>query len=382
MVYKTIGLCCFNIFLFMRMKHDFKVLSVRSGYLIGAKGYSIDKYSLDGKRLEHIGNVIDSKYAKLAGCKLTRRLMRAELTGLYTLENGDMIAIGKKGLFLREGSKVSEGFSFDSAQEPVSGSTRSTSSGEPGSPTESGDFHKVFAMPRGSKPLNLCITRNGHIFFGEYFQNMEKVAVNVYGSMDGGRTWKVVYTFPAGNINHVHGLFLDPYTDRIWVLTGDRENESIIGWTDDEFKTLHEELRGGQEYRSCQLFFYKDFIVYATDSQYIENEIRKMDRKTLEITTLAKIQGSVIKGGQCGEVSFLSTTVEPSEVNLEKASHVWVSKDGEHWQDVFSAKKDCWPAILQYGTIEFPDYKEISNELFFSGRAVKGLDGKTTSVTI
>lgn len=341
------------------MRHNFKVLSVHSDFLIGAGGYKIDKYSLDGKRLEHIGDVIDSKYAKLAECKLTRRLMRAELTGLYELDNGSMIAIGKKGLFLREGS------SFDSAQEPVSR-----------------DFHKVFAMPRGSKPLNLCIARSGHIFFGEYFQNMEKVAVNVYGSKDGGRTWKVEYTFSEGNINHIHGLFLDPYTDRIWVLTGDRENECIIGWTDDEFKTLHEVLRGGQEYRNCNLFFYKDFIVYATDSQYIENEIRRIDRQTLEITTLTKIQGSAIKGGQCGEVAYLSTTVEPSEVNREKASHVWVTKDGEHWQDVYKADKDCWPAILQYGTIEFPEFKEISNELYFSGRAVKGLDGKTTSVKI
>lgn len=344
------------------MKHNFKVLSVHSGYLIGAKGYRIDKYSLDGKRLEHTGNVIDSKYAKFAGCKMTRRLIRAELTGLYALDNGDMIAVGKKGLFRRN--------------TPVGG--ESTESKE----SKECDFHKVFAMPRGSKPLNLCITRNGHIFFGEYFQNMEKVAVNVYGSMDGGRSWDVVYTFAEGNINHVHGLFLDPYTDRIWVLTGDRENECIIGWTDDEFKTLHEELRGGQEYRSCQLFFYKDFVVYATDSQYIENEIRKIDRKTLEITTLAKVQGSAIKGGQCGDVAFISTTVEPSEVNLEKASHVWVSKDGEHWQDVYKAEKDCLPAILQYGTIEFPNYKEINNELYFSGRAVKGLDGKTTSVII
>lgn len=353
----------------MQNKHNFKVLSVHSGYLIGAKGYRIDKYSLDGKRLEHIGNVIDPKYAKFAGYKMTRRLLRVELTGFYTLENGDMIAIGKKGLFLRKATLGKE-------------SSPLTSSGTKSIEDKVCDFHKVFAMPRGSKPLNLCVTRNGHIFFGEYFQNMEKVAVNVYGSMDGGRTWEVVYTFPAGNINHVHGLFLDPYTDRIWVLTGDRENECIIGWTDDEFMTLHEELRGGQEYRSCQLLFYKDFIVYATDSQYIENEIRKIDRKTLEITTLAKVQGSAIKGGQCGDVAFISTTVEPSEVNLEKASHVWVSKDGEHWQGVFSAKKDCLPAILQYGTIEFPDYKEISNELFFSGRAVKGLDGKTTSVTI
>ncbi len=88
--------------------------------------------------------------------------------------------------------------------------------------------------------------------------------------MDNGESWQVVYTFPKGNINHVHGLFYDKYTQRVWGRTGDRENECIIGYTDDEFQTFYEVLRGGQEYRSCQLFFYKDFIVYATDSQYLE----------------------------------------------------------------------------------------------------------------
>lgn len=331
------------------MKYDFKVLSVQSGYFIGAKGYRVDKYSLDGKPQEHIGNVIDSKYAKLAGFKLTRRLVRAELTGLYTLNNGDMLSIGKKGLFLRDSSS---------------------------------DFQKVFAMPRGSKPLNMCIKRNGHIFFGEYFQNMEKTAVNIYGSEDGGRTWEVVYTFTAGSINHVHGLFIDPYTDRIWVLTGDRENECIIGWTDDEFKTMHEELRGGQEYRSCNLFFYKDFIVYATDSQYIENEIRKIDRKTLEITTLAKIQGSAIKGGQCGDVAYISTTIEPSDINKDRNSHIWVTKDGIHWEDKFVAKKDCWPAIFQFGTFEFPQNACCDGKLWFSGRALKGYDNKSSYIEL
>lgn len=332
-------------------KYNFKVLAVHADYLIGCWGYKIGKYTLEGKLIEHIGTVDDSKYAKWARCKLTRRLMRAEITGLYELQNGDMIVIGKKGLFLKENS-------------------------------EKECFKRVFTMPRGSKPLNLCVNKTGNIFFGEYFQNIEKKSVYIYGSMDGGKSWKVVYTFPDGCINHVHGLFLDPYTDRIWTLTGDREDECIIGWTDDEFNTFHEVLRGGQEYRSCQLYFYKDFIVYATDSQYVQNEIRKIDRTTLKISTLAEIQGSAIKGGQCGNVAFLSTTVEPSDVNLEKQSHVWVSKDGEHWNDVFFAQKDLWPAILQFGTIEFPKYYDFNDELFFSGRAVKGLDGKTTSVNI
>ena len=192
-------------------------------------------------------------------------------------------------------------------------------------------FIKIFSIPRGSKPLNLCVLPNGHVFFGEYFQNTNKKNVNIYCSRDNAQTWKIAYNFKEGNINHIHGLFFDKYTNRIWVATGDRENECIIGYTEDEFKTFVEVFRGGQEYRTCQLFFYKDFIVFGTDTQYQQNVIKKFDRKTLEITELQKVQGSVIKGGQVGDVAFISTTVEPSDVNTDKWAHLWVKKDGLHW---------------------------------------------------
>lgn len=331
-------------------KYDFKVLAVHIDHLLATRGYRIDRYTLDGKWIEHVGTLEDKKYGKWARHKLSRRFMRAEITALYELETGAMIAIAKKGIFRKE------------KNEQV--------------------FRKIFSIPRGSKPLNICFTRDGRAYFGEYFQNEEKDAVHVYGSEDGGKSWRVVFTFGGGNINHVHGLFFDTYTDRIWIVTGDRENECIIGWTDDGFKNLHYELKGGQEYRSCQLFFYEDFIVYATDSQYIENEIRAIDRKTLMITPLQKIQGSAIKGGQFGDVAFLSTTVEPSKVNLDKYSHVWLSCGGRDWKEIFKAEKDCWPAILQYGTFEFPLHYAMNGCLYFCGRSVKEYDAKTTFVIL
>lgn len=116
--------------------------------------------------------------------------------------------------------------------------------------------------------------------------------------------WEIVYTFPEGNINHIHGLFLDPYTNLIWVATGDRENECIIGYTSDGFGTFNIAFRGGQDYRAANLLFYKDFIIYATDSQYINNEIKMIDRRTLNISVMAQIQGSGIYGGQCGNYGF------------------------------------------------------------------------------
>ncbi len=321
-----------------------KVLSIIRESLIIGKGYWL-------KDIQNKYKIVD-KYALPSRFALSRRFLRAEITSFYHLANGDKIAVAKKGLFLcKKGNNT---------------------------------FEKCFPMPRGSKPLNLCFAPSGNIYFGEYFQNLEKQAVNIYCSDDNALTWHIAYTFEAGNINHIHGLFFDKYTNRIWIATGDRENECIIGYTEDEFKTFVEVFRGGQEYRTCQLFFYKDFIVFGTDTQYEQNVIKKFDRKTLEITELQKVQGSVIKGGQVGDVAFISTTVEPSKVNTDKYAHLWVTKDGLHWEERYKAKKDCWPSIFQFGTFEFPQYYGMDKleRLYFSGRALKGLDGKSTYIDL
>lgn len=322
-----------------------KILSISKTGCLFAKGYS-----LKDTRAEY--GVNDPKFYLLSRYSLSRRFLRAEITSFYHLANGDKIAVAKKGLFLcKKGNNT---------------------------------FEKCFPMPRGSKPLRLCFAPSGNIYFGEYFQNMDKQSVNIYCSDDNAKNWHIAYTFEAGNINHIHGLFFDKYTNRIWVATGDRENECIIGYTEDEFKTFHEVFRGGQEYRTCQLFFYKDFIVFGTDTQYEQNVIKKFDRKTLEITELQKVQGSVIKGGQVGDVAFISTTVEPSKVNTDKYAHLWVTKDGLRWEERYKAKKDWWPSIFQFGTFEFPQYYGIEklDRLYFSGRALKGLDGKSTYIDL
>lgn len=322
-----------------------KVIIVEKGSQLISRGYNLCDANGNYK-------IVDGKYGLPSLFALTRRFLRAEITGLYNLPNGNRLAIAKKGLFLQK-----------------QGSNR---------------FVKAFTMPRGSKPLNICIAPSSKLFFGEYFQNMDKQAVNIYCSEDNAQTWHRAYIFPEGNINHIHGVFFDKYTNRIWVATGDRENECIIGYTEDEFKTFVEVFRGGQEYRTCQLFFYKDFIVFGTDTQYEQNVLKKFDRKTLEITELQQVQGSVIKGGQVGDVAFISTTVEPSDVNKDRWAHLWMTKDGLHWEEKYKAKKDWLPSIFQFGTFEFPQYYGIEKleRLYFSGRAVKGLDGKTTYIDL
>lgn len=323
-----------------------KALIVNNRGLLICKGYLIIDKNVKYK-------LIDGKYSFFSRFSKTRRILRAEIISLYLINNKVQLAIAKKGIFrLLPGNNK---------------------------------FYKVFAIPRGSKPLNACISPSGKIYFGEYFQNIEKQAVNIYCSEDNAQNWHIVHTFPQGNINHIHGIFFDKYTNRIWVATGDRENECIIGYTEDEFESFVELLRGGQEYRTCQLFFYKDFIVFGTDTQYQRNMLKKIDRETLEITVLQEVQGSVIKGGQVGNVAYISTTVEPSSVNTDKWAHLWVTKDGLHWEEIYKVKKDLLPAtIFQFGTFEFPQYYGIEKleRLYFSGRALKGFDGKTAYIDL
>ncbi len=328
--------------------NNLKLLHVGSDILIASKGYSLYRCNRSSRKWKKCGRISDGINSLFASFPLSRRLTRAEISKYYLLQNGTELCIARKGIFRREkGVK---------------------------------DFEKVFHVVRGSRPMFLCEDVDGGVYFGEYFQNMEKQAVHIYGSHDHGKTWEIVHTFPEGNINHVHGIYMDPYTKKMWFATGDRENECIIGYTEDGFKTMTEVFRGGQEYRTCVLFFYKDFIVFGTDSQYQQNELKMFDRKTLEITHLQDVQGPVIRGAQIGDVSMISTDVEPSEVNKDTKAYVWITKDGLHWEELCHAEKDCLnPTLFQFGVFDLPSYSPDANidKIFVTGKAVKKYGGHT-----
>jgi len=317
----------------------YKILYVEDTHLIASKGYRLYMYDFKSKKWEKYARVNDKLNSLLARMPLSERFFRAEITKIYMLNDNSKICIARKGLFKKN--------------------------------SDSKYFEKVLCIPRGTRPMNLCIDEN-YIYFGEYFANMDKSEVNIYVSKDYGESWNIAYTFKSGEINHIHGLFKDPYTGNIWFVTGDRENECIIGYTDNHFKTTKEIFRGGQEYRACILLFYKSHIAFATDSQYIKNTIKVFTRNSLKLEIVNYVQSSVIRGGQLGNFSYLSTATELSDINTEKLSHLWVSYDGLAWRDAFAQKKDCMPPIFQFATFEFPVYNLQSNmcNLYFYGRGL------------
>lgn len=329
-----------------------RVLLVEKDHFIAANGYDLYKYDFIQNKWSLWSEVLDNKYPLLSKNVFCRRLFRAEISNLYKL-NKSYLAIGKKGIFLKK--------------------------------SEDKSFRKVFHIQRGSRPLNICIAKSKVIYWGEYFANTSKQEVHIYKSSDDGESWSIAYTFKQSEINHIHGLYQDPFEDKIWVLTGDLESECIIGYTDDEFKSFQVVFRGGQEYRTCNLFFYKDYIVYSTDSQYIVNKVFLFDRINKHIKQVQDLQGSVIYGCQLGKYSFLSTVVEPSEINKSNRCHLWYSDNGISWRELTSYKKDYLPKTLfQFGAIRFPNYylEDMNAGIYFTGRSVQMIDGGSVYIKI
>jgi|WetSurSiteA1Bulk_404760.scaffolds.fasta_scaffold10836_2 hypothetical protein len=330
---------------FVKKHKNIRILEVGPDFLIGASGYKLFRFE-NGKWICFSG-IHDIKYSFLSKFRLTSRLLRAEIYCYNTLRHNKGICVARKGIFLEN--------------------------------ELTGKFEKVFHVLRGSRPLTICEDRDGNLYFGEYFNNETRSEVNVYTSLDAGKNWNIIYTFPKNTIRHIHGIQMDPFTGYLWIITGDEDGECIIACTADKFRNLDIIARGGQEFRTCRLLFLKDKIIFGTDSPYEVNYIKSINRKDLTFHNLQEVQGSVINACQINQKCMISTTVEPSTINTDCFSYLWISQNGDNWHQIAAYEKDVFGMdLFQLGTIQFPHYHSTgSNSIYFSGQALKGIDGHT-----
>jgi len=331
---------------------NYRVLHVNKNTLYAAKNYSIYKSNNAGEHWTLDGRVVDHKYRFLGSVnKLLARLLRIEVSDLVILKDGTRIIIAKKGIFVAKPNNK--------------------------------QYIKVFSIPRGVKPMNICVDNNENIYFGEYISNgsfagVERDEVHIYRSTNKGKDWNVCHTFPKNTIRHIHGIFYDAFTNKVWFTTGDRGDECIIGNTPDGFKTINIVKQGGQKYRAVKLLFYKDFIIYGTDTQVEQNYIIRFDRNDGKEYIIQEVQGSVLSATNFGNYACIATAIEPSDVNTDPYSHLWFSKDGLIWKDIYKAKKDSFsPKYFQFGRMLFPHNAIMNDQVIVTGHALEGIDNKT-----
>jgi hypothetical protein len=225
--------------------------------------------------------------------------------------------------------------------------------------------------------IDLCRTPNGNLYFGEYGANLKRTRVPIYGSVDGGKSWNIVYWFKENTIKHIHCMKYDPYSNKIWTFTGDNEGECVILISDEHFITNNTLGDGTQKYRACNVFFEKDKVVWMMDSPNEVASCVHYNRKTKEVTKVYDFIGPVWYSHELDNGYYIcASSVEPGYSMEKQIAQVLVSKDLINWQVKVELKKDMWPIkYFKYGVVAFPIGKQQIRNVYMFGEALNDLEG-------
>ena len=240
------------------------------------------------------------------------------------------------------------------------------------------EFHVTHHIRRGTRPLHIAYAPNGHLYWGEYFDNAQRDEVYIYASTDHGLSWNVAYTFPKGAIRHVHNIVYDEWENCLWVLTGDEAAECRILKASLDFRSVEEMVSSNQQARAVALIPTCDALYFSSDTPLEQNNIYRLDRRGNLVKHTA-LSSSSIYGCRVGEAVFFSTMIEPTKVNRDYHARLYGSWDRVSWQSLLAWKKDIWPmGLFQFGNVFLPDGVNTSNILALTTLAVQAEDLQTS----
>ena len=225
----------------------------------------------------------------------------------------------------------------------------------------------------------ICEDQSGWSYFGEYFMNPARGEVSIFRLAPDLESWEVAYTFPAGDVRHVHGVYRDPFdAEALWVTCGDAADECYLYRTRDRFATIERIGEGTQQWRAVRLFFTEEAVCWLTDSQLEQNYSCRWDRSTGQLTLGQMMDAPAWYGSTTREGIHLAfTTVEPGPAVRRQTAGIFVSDDAFHWKEIYHFKKDVWRPmkLFKYGVISCPSGEMSNNAFYISGEGLQGLDG-------
>ena len=225
-------------------------------------------------------------------------------------------------------------------------------------------------------PMRITIGPDGTVLFGEYGSGGGR-PVRIFASRDAGKSFECVQALATGEVLHVHNVLYDPHLEHYWVLAGDHGEEPGIGQLSADLRHFSWFVKGEQRYRAVELFDLGDRLVYATDSDRETNGLIVLDKTTGKTERLRDFEGSCIYACRFGSLFAITTSVEPSTVNRSRSASLWLSTDAENWQCVLRATKDLYHSdYFQFGSIVLPAGHSPSDTIFYSGQALRNLDGR------
>jgi hypothetical protein len=279
---------------------------------------------------------------KCAKIRLAARLLRQEIRTFCLLSDGTGIAVTKSGIFRGETGK---------------------------------EEMELVMVPSNGTPLNICFDNQDRVLFGDYgFKGMKRL----YVSTNKGKSFEEFWRFDEGDIRHVHGIQPDLFDGGFWVFAGDFDTQPGIARLSDDLKNFDWIERGHQMVRTVKAIIEPNYIYYGTDTEFEQNYIVKLDKKTGKWERLQPIAGASLHATRFGNLRIISTSVDSSQF-CEQFSALYVSiQSDENWNLLKKYDKDFWsPRYFQYGTCVLPNNVSETSWGIFSGQALKKIDGQT-----
>lgn len=206
---------------------------------------------------------------------------------------------------------------------------------------------------------------NGDVYFGEYIDNATRGTMRIYKYTSGTDALEIAYTFPPNTIRHIHGIYFDIYTNSLFCLTGDVDEECCFWQSFDGFKTIRKVGAGDETWRAVSVLFDESSFYYGMDAEYRTNHIYKVNRRTLERKSLGEVSGTVFHSIKIGADLFFTTTAENAPSQTENVAAVWHVDADDNLQNIVEFKKDRWhPSLFMFGKIHFPFVNRLENELY------------------
>ena len=232
--------------------------------------------------------------------------------------------------------------------------------------------------------VDLCRLPNGDLAFGEYGSNNKRLSVPIYKSTNNGLSWEIVYEFQKNSIKHIHIVKYDHFSDFIWCCTGDNDGENKIVLFDKHFSIIEIIGDGSQLYRTCDLFFTEDKVVWLMDSPNLTSHVITYCRNTKIISIGQELSGPVWYSTCINSITYLAaTSVEPGYSMQHKTAQLLISNDLIKWDVLKIYKKDKLPiTFFKYGVIAFPLGRQSINSVYYFGEALNRLDGKILKIDI
>ena len=253
------------------------------------------------------------------------------------------------------------------------------------------------------KPLQMLLVQSDNgkasVLFGDYLPNIEYGPVNIYRRYPNG-IWNIAFTFPKGEINHVHGLYEDVSRDCFYILTGDFDQGACIWVADMEMKEVRPLVRAGQLSRACWILPWADMLIFATDQQAGVNYLCTINEDGGIMRLFPVVGSSIYFSSTHSDLLVFSTAVEPQSENkislssllttrraqgvLSDSCFIYAGLPTKGFEIIFSGKKDCLPfGLFQFGNINFPAGTSADNKyLHFYCSSLVGHDGITYVINL